>query len=645
MEKKRRPGTDDGPSSRHEQMPGRTNDLATPERQTDLTTAIGVIIGKLPTLIFLSTLVFAISVLYFGQAVLIPVAFSLLLTFLLSPLVDGLERLRIGRIPSVILVVVVTFSLLATIGWIVTVQVGTVVAELPRYQRNIKRKVVDLRQMGKGGTIAQVQKTVDEIKGEMEKVEEPANAKQRPREVIVEGEQSSTFWPVPTIAGPLMERLASAGLAIVLVIFMLIERDDLRNRLIRLVGYGHITVTTNALEEADARISRYLLMQSIINSVFGVAVGVALFLIGLPYAVLWGFLAAVLRFIPYIGPWVAAIIPSALALAVFEGWLWPIVVAGIFVILELFANTVLEPWLYGDSAGVSQVALLVSVAFWTWVWGPIGLVMATPLTVCLVVLGKYVPQLEYITVLMSDEPVADPNMIFYQRLLAMDRNEAVQIVEEYMKAHPPEHVYDEVMVPALNLARLDRERDNLTDAQEQFIFEETRTIVANLDSEQQGITPGTDGSETLEEKSAPARPNLRILGCPARDEVDEVALMMFQRLLGSTRFEIEVISDEKLASEVVAEAGEKQTGLVCIAAVQPGGLTHTRYLCKRLRTQFSYLKIVVGLWGFTGELEATRKSMLSAGADQVGTSLLESRDQISNLAQLISDSDKVSAPS
>jgi predicted PurR-regulated permease PerM len=498
--------------------------------------------------------------------------------------------------------------------------------------------------MGKGGTIEQVQKTVDEIKDEMGKVEESTQAKPSPREVIVEAEQSSTFWPIPTIAGPLMERIASAGLAIVLVIFMLIERDDLRNRLIRLIGYGRITVTTNALEEAGARISRYLVMHSIINSSYGIAVGVCLFLVGLPYAVLWGFLAAVLRFIPYIGPWVAAIIPSALALAAFEGWVWPIVVAGIFLILELFANMLLEPLLYGGSAGVSQVALLVSVAFWTWVWGPIGLVMATPLTVCLVVLGKYVPHLEYITVLMSDRPVAETNMVFYQRLLAMDRNEAVEIIDDYVKTHDPEQVYDEVMVPALNLARLDRERDNLTDAQEQFIFAETRTIVANLDSQPQGSAHGTAGSGTPAEESTPARPNVRILGCPARDEADEVALMMFQRLLGFTRFEVEVLGDERLASEVVAQAGEQQTGLVCIAAVQPGGLTSTRYLCKRLRTQFSDLKIVVGLWGFTGELEATRKSLLSAGADQVGTSLIESRDQIGNLGQLISGSDNTSAP-
>ncbi len=299
-----------------------------------------------------------------------------------------------------------------------------------------------------------------------------------------------------------MERLASVGLAVVLVIFMLIERDDLRDRLIRLIGYGRMTVTTKALEDAGARISRYLLMQSIVNSIFGVAVGCGLLLIGLPYAALWGFLAAILRFIPYIGPWVAAIIPSALGLAFFEGWFWPIAVVGLFLILELFTNMILEPLLYGDSAGVSQVALLVSVAFWTWLWGPIGLLMATPLTVCLVVLGKYVPQMEYITVLMSDEPVAEKNIIYYQRLLAMDGVEAAQIVEEYAEANPPEQVYDKVMVPALNFARLDRERDGLSDAQEQFILRETRAIVESH-SQQQAAMTATDGSGNMEESAPP----------------------------------------------------------------------------------------------------------------------------------------------
>jgi len=210
-----------------------------------------------------------------------------------------------------------------------------------------------------------------------------------------------TVWPIHTeVHQP--QLAAYPGLVIVLVIFMLIQREDLRNRLIRLVGYGSLTVTNQALEEAGQRISRYLLMQTIINSSFGLAVGFALYLIGLPYAILWGFLAMALRFVPYIGPFAAAMMPSALSLAVFEGWYWPMVVAGLFLALELLINMVLEPLLYGESAGVSGVGLVVAIAFWTWLWGPVGLVLATPLTVCVVVLGKYVPGMDFIGVLISD---------------------------------------------------------------------------------------------------------------------------------------------------------------------------------------------------------------------------------------------------
>ena len=274
------------------------------------------------------------------------------------------------------------------------------------------------------------------MKDEIQKKDEPARVKEKPRQVVVKAEESSTFWPIPLAVGPMVERFASAGLVIVLVIFMLIQREDLRNRLIRLVGYGRLTFTTRALEEAGQRISRYLLMQTIINSSFGLAVGLALYLIGVPYAVLWGFLAAVLRFIPYVGPFAAAIMPSALSLAVFEGWLWPILVVGIFVALELICNMVLEPLLYAESAGVSGVGLLVAVAFWTWLWGPVGLVLATPLTVCVVVLGKYVPGMDFIGVLMSDQPAMESNISYYQRLLAMDQAEAAEIVEEHLKTHP-----------------------------------------------------------------------------------------------------------------------------------------------------------------------------------------------------------------
>jgi len=375
---------------------------------------------KSPSFFLLPTAVLIIASLYWAQAVLIPVAISILLTFLLSPVADSLERLGLGRVFSVILIVILAFSFLAAVGWVVTLQLTSVANEIPTYRKNIQQKIADIRGAGKGGALEKVQKTAEEVKKELEKKDEPAKVQPKPREVVVQGQQSSTFWPVPLDIAPMFERLASGGLAIVLVIFMLIQREDLRNRLIRLVGYGRLTTTTRALEEASQRISRYLLMQSIINVFFGVTVAIALWLIGLPYALLWGFLAAMLRFIPYVGPWAAAIMPSALSMIVFEGWLWTALIVAVFLVLELINNMILEPLLYGESAGVSEVGLLVAIAFWTWLWGPVGLILATPLTVCVGVLSKYVPELDFISVLMSDEPVtARPDWPLQQAVQAM----------------------------------------------------------------------------------------------------------------------------------------------------------------------------------------------------------------------------------
>jgi hypothetical protein len=377
-----------------------------------------------------------------------------------------------------------------------------------------------------------------------------------------------------------------------------------------------------------------LLMQTIINSSFGLAVGLALYLIGLPYAILWGFLAALLRFIPYAGPFAAAIVPSALSLAVFQGWLWPLVIVGLFLILELLNNMVLEPLLYGESAGVSGVGLLIAIAFWTWLWGPVGLVLATPLTVCVVVLGKYVPRMDFIGVLMSDQPAMASNMSYYQRLVAMDQAEAAEIVEEHLASHPPEQIYDGVLIPALNYARRDRELGRLTEDGEQFVFRATREILEDLDN----LKPenSTDASDA--EKVALAAndvtgllPKVRILGCPARDEADELALRMFRRLLDSTRFDVEVMSDAVLTAEVVALIGEKSPALIFIATVSPGGLAQTRYLCKRLRARFPNLKIAVGQWGMGSE---DSNSILLAGADKVGITMIETRDQMIQLCQI-----------
>jgi predicted PurR-regulated permease PerM len=593
----------------------------------------------LPTLIAVATFVLIIASLYWAQAVLIPVALAILLTFLLSPVAGALERIALGRVPSVILVAVLTFSLLGGIGWIVTLQFGNLANELPQYTRNIRQKIADVRGAGKGGALEQVQKTVEDVKSEIHKDDESMTTKDHRPPVIVQPLESFTFWPVPSAIGPMLERFASAGLVIVLVIFMLIQREDLRNRLIRLVGYGRLTITTRALEEAGQRISRYLLMQTIINSSFGLAVGFALYLIGVPYAILWGFLAAVMRFIPYAGPFAAAILPSALSLAVFDGWLWPIVVAGLFLALELLNNMVLEPLFYGESAGVSGVGLLVAIAFWTWLWGPVGLVLATPLTVCVVVLSKHVAGMEFIGVLISDQPAMQSNMSYYQRLLAMDQAEAAEIVEEHLKSHSKEQLFDEVLVPALNYARRDRELGGLTEDGEQFVFRATREILEDLNN----FKPHGSSEASLVKKAAMAAtdftampPRVRVLGCPARDEADELALHMFGQLLDSARYEVVVMSDAVLASEVVALIGDKNPAMLLIVTVSPGGLAQTRYLCKRLRARCPNLKIAVGRWGMGNE---DRESILLAGADRVGMTMIETREQMIQLCQLSADSE------
>ena len=386
-------------------------------------------------------------------------------------------------------------------------------------------------------------------------------------------------------------------------------------------------------------------MQTIINSAFGLAVGFALYLIGLPYALLWGFLAAMLRFIPYVGPFAAAIMPTALSLAVFEGWMWPILVVGLFLALELLNNMVLEPLLYSDSAGVSGVGLLVAIAFWTWLWGPIGLVLATPLTVCVVVLGKYVPQMDFIGVLMSDEPVMKSNISYYQRLLAMDQVEAAEIVEEHLKIHPVEQIYDDVLLPALSYAQRDGDLGRLAENDQQFVFQATREILDDLNNLKPEISSkqlDSAGAAIIDENTPAASPKVRIIGRPARDEADELALLMFRQLLDSTRYDIELMVEETLTSEVVALAAEKSPALICIASLPPGGLAQTRYLCKRLRARLPGVKIVVGRWGRESEDSST--VLFSAGADRIGTTLIETRDQMVQLIQIIPHSENHSGP-
>jgi len=592
--------------------------------------AMPSVFRKLPLLYIFASLALATAALYWAKAVLIPVALAILLAFLLSPVVTFLQRHGLNRVLAVLLVVFLVFSLLGGLSWVIGQQVVRLTNELPRYEHNIKRKIADLRGAGEGSFLEKAQQTAQKVAEELQKDEEAAPDREKPVPVVVQ--PPSAIWSLPV----LLEPLATAGLVIALVIFMLIERGDLRNRLIRLVGYGRLTLTTKALDEAGRRISRYLLMQSIINSSFGVAIGLGLFLIGLPHALLWGVLAAVLRFIPYIGPAVAALFPVTLSLAVFPGWQEPLLVMGLILVLELLSNMIMEPLLYGRSVGVSTVALMIAVAFWTWLWGPVGLLLATPLTVSLGVLGRYVPQLEFLGVLLSDEPVMETSTSYYQRLVARDQDEAMELVEEYLESHTLAEVYETVLIPALYATRRDYTRHNLTDDEVQFIVQATREIIEELVIRPPQTLPETAGETTsLLDRGAIVVSKIQVVGCPARDEIDELALLMLQQLLDPTRYEVALLPATMLTSEVVSLVEAKQVGLICLGTLAPGGMAQTRYFCLRLRQRLPGLKIVVGQWGVRGESEKSQELLRTAGANHVGTTLHETCLHIMELGAVL----------
>jgi predicted PurR-regulated permease PerM len=593
----------------------------------------------------LGTLILIIACMYWAKAVLIPIALAVLFTFLLNPVVNVLHSRGLPRTPAVLVVVVLVFSLVGGVVWTVTRQLSMLAYELPGYQENLKRKIGDLRDIGKSGVIDRVLKTVKEVTDELQKTprsglesqprgelqtaltEEP----EKPVPVVVQ--TPSMLWQLPSV----LESLATAGLVIVLVIFMLIRYADLRGRILYLAGYHRLTIATKALDEAGHRISKYLLMQSIINGSFGAAAGLGFFLIGVPYAMLWGFLAAVLRFIPYAGPTVAAVLPSALSLAVFPGWGQPLLVIGLILLLELASNMIMEPLLYGQSVGVSEVALMVAVAFWTWLWGAVGLILATPMTVCIGVLGKYVPQIEFIGVLLGDEPAMKVPTNYYQRLVAHDQDEAAALVEAYLETHPLETLYDDVLLPTLTAAKRDRELGTLTEEDMQFIIQATRAIVEDLSPRQPhlwgSVAPLTTSPAT---ELSTMTPPSQVLGCPADDAADELALLMLQQLLDPERYRMAIMSAEMLTGEVLSMVEQQPMSLICVAALPPGAVAPVRYLCKRLRARFPDCRIVVGRWGPDEARDNPRIRFRELGVDEVGTTLMETRNQISQLSQLAS---------
>ncbi len=565
-----------------------------------------------------------VAALYLARGVLIPITLAGLLTFLLSPVVGALERgglwrIRGGRVCAVMLVVVLVFSALGGAAWVVTQQVLALGSELPHYRGNLKRKIADIRGAGTHGALAEVQSAAKEVMGELQK-NESAKGETKPLPVVVKSEAAGV-WPIPK----LLEALGGATFVIVLVIFMLIEQHEIRNRFIRLTGHGRLASVTRALDEAAERISRYLVAQTMINAAYGIALGAGLFFIGVPYAVTWGFLAFAFRFIPYLGPFMAAVGPVVLSLAVFSTWQRPLVTIALCLAVELVTYMVLEPYLYGQSIGVSQVALLVALAFWTWLWGSTGLILGTPLTVCLVVLGRHVPALGFIGVMMADEPALPVDVSYYQRLLAKDSAEGTEILDAYLAEHSLTDVYDDVLVPALSRAKGDRVSRRVSGEEVEGIYQAARESMVKL-ADHRPPPPGETGEAGWREGVSAGAPF--VLACAAEDEGDAIALAMLRQLVNPSECEIELASAHALSGEIVSRAVEKKPSVVLIAALPPEGLAQTRHLCKRLRARVPDIKILVGRWGGPSAKADDREALMAAGADEVGTTLAQSRDQL-----------------
>jgi predicted PurR-regulated permease PerM len=573
--------------------------------------------------------VLVVVVLYWAQAVLVPIALAILLTFVLTPPVSWLER-WISRVPAVLAMVTLVFTVLGLVGWGLARQMDHLADDLPRYRVNILAKIADVRGVGKGGSVEKLQETIEDIRTGLGKPDVPHGTTSRP--VVVTSEQVTGFSGF-TWLGPALGPLGTAGLVLAMVIFMLLERRDLRDRLIALFGHGQLAITTKAFDEAGTRVSRHLLMQSLVNLVYGIAAGAGLYFLGVPYALVWAVLAAVLRFIPYVGPVLGAGAPILVSLAATDGWVGPVLVVGLFVVLELFTNLVLETVLYAGAAGVSPVALLASVAFWAWLWGPLGLLMATPLTVCLVVLGKHVPGLEWVGTLLADTPALAPEYGYYQRLLARDLSEAADLIDRHIKTESPRSVYDALLLPALNYAERDRLEQRLSADEEMAVIDATRELLS--DAAESIRRQDSDPAAAMDDPQFPGpREPLRVLGYATNGVADELALAMLTHLLDDLPIDIEVVGTRLQATQLLSLVREQRFSVVCLADLPPSPSSKTRYLVKRLRAASPDVRILVGRWGPPTLADESTQALRDSGANLVASTLLETRSYLGGLVEI-----------
>lgn len=659
-------------------------------------------LGKASRPIVVAAVCVFIAALYFGRDVLIPIALATLITFVLFPLIQRLEQWRVNRAVATLLVVLLSLSVVAGIGYVVWSQAETVVTkEIPQARSNIQKKL---------GHVWGFFQPINRVTGEIEQAVSIPHASTQPaatqsstssgaplmdqhspgetfgvpgprdaHRVAPPGEQTAPVSAEPgdenavpvrvvTPQSPLsgmweylagaLGPLATAGVVVVLVIFMLLGREDLRDRMIRLFGHGQLNLTTQAIDEAANRITRFLVAQSVVNICYGLAVSGGLWAVGrvfgraeggFPNVLLWGLLCTMLRFIPYVGIWIAMLLPVILSFALFAGNSVFIATVSLFVAFELVVSQFVEPYVYGSSTGMSALAVLISAVFWTALWGPIGLLLSTPMTVCLIVLGKYVPQLEFLNILLGDEPVLEPPVRIYQRLIALDQEEAAELIQQYMKEKSLEDIYDQILIPALAIAERDRQHEELDEERQEFVHKGMRELIEDLGEQAaaaraeaakaaaaSGDLSPSDANEsglTRARTRLPKNCRVNVLCLPARDEADELAGMMLAQLLSLRGYCAEAISHEVLSGEMLELIEKNKADIVCVSALPPTATSDARYLTKRLRARFAAIPLIVGLWTFKSDLDRARKRISNDESVKIITKLADAQHQIDQLAQ------------
>ena len=554
------------------------------------------------TLPRLATIVGVAAVLHLGQEVFLPLAIAMLLTFALSPAVSAFRKRGAPLTASVLVVAFLAFSAIAAFSLVVAGQLSGLARDLPSFQQNILTKLEGLKaQGGENGLVARLTDMAGAINDEIttalpaegEGAAATPAAPNGPMQVEVVERQSPLDMLV-NLVGPIISPIATAGLVVVLVIFMLLEREELRDRFIRLIGSNDLHRSTQVLEDAGSRVANYLLIQLLVNVIYAVPIGIGLWVIGVPNALLWGMLTLVLRFVPYIGSVLSAAFPLFLAFAVSPDWdalLWT---AALFLVVELATSNIIEPWLYGSRTGVSPLAIIVSAIFWTWIWGPLGLVLSTPLTVCLVVLGRHIPQFELFDILFGDEPVLAPHARLYQRWLAGDSIESTFRAEEALEEEWLSDYYAQTALPALMLAQADWSRGVLTTPQEERLASTAMAMVADLQA-------------VVEEERA-EEPSLqtprRILCIGGRSGLDDVAAAMLAQVLASEGAETRSLTARDLAPARIAALELGATDTVVLNFLDPSPSRASLLHIRRLKRAEPSLRVGVVIWDMPDPLLA-----------------------------------------